>query len=87
MIGRAARIASLPFVLGLLLLPACDHESHLDPQSAYNVGDVSRSTGVEDDFWQVERHEEATRPRLRHPRSISLGEVGDAPLANSVRNP
>ena len=80
---RTAWLAALP-----LLLSACDHESHLAPRSAFDASEVAsevaRARAVEDDFWQIERHEEATRPRLRHARSISLGFVGDAPLAGGV---
>jgi hypothetical protein len=68
--------ASVGLGVVLLLLPACE-ESQIAPRSP-------GATAVEDRFWQFERAEEAMRPPLLRPRSISLGLAGDAPLANGV---
>ena len=82
--GTVVNVSASWNAAAALLLGACDNKSRLAPQSAFEAYEISGATAVQDTFWQSERREEATRPRLQRRQSISLGCIGDAPLANGM---
>ncbi len=66
-------------------LGCAESEEMSSPQTPCAMGDtLPPAVAVADSFPIHERVEEASRPRPRLQRSISLGYVGDQPLSGSV---
>lgn len=85
---RPPTFRALPLVLAVAALPAAGcHESELEPQTPDQVWAVDRpGTGVEAAYTMAPTpavFDPAPVPRER-PRSVSLGYIGDTPLAPSA---